>query len=166
MTTQRATTHFPPEYPTLTKPSLILFGTIEKSPTDNWASNLSATLSDLPIQILNPRRDDWDSTWREEVSFTPFREEVEWEMAHPEKVGLIVMCFKAGSMCPITLLELGMHAARFGERVVVCCEEGFYKRGNVEIVCGKFEVEYVKTLEELEKIVRKRMEKLCQEEDK
>ena len=166
MTTQRATIHFPPTYPTLTLPSLILFGTIEKSSTNNWATHLSTTLLDLPIQILNPRRDDWDSTWVEDPSFAPFRENVEWEMHHPEKASVIVFCFKAGSQCPITLLELGMHAARFGEKCVVCCEEGFWKRGNVEIVCSAFGVPCVKTAEELEKIVRGRMEGLCEGVDK
>lgn len=164
MSSKHATIHFPPGYPELTRPSLVLFGTIETDPTDNWASNLSTTLLDLPIQILNPRRDDWDSTWREEVSFTPFRENVEWEMSHAEKAGLIVFCFKAGSLCPISLLELGMHASRFGQHTIVCCEEGFYKRGNVEIVCAKFGVPFMKTTEELENLVRSRMKTLCERE--
>ncbi|KAF1977794.1 hypothetical protein BU23DRAFT_550467 [Bimuria novae-zelandiae CBS 107.79] len=165
MTTHRATIHFPPTQPTLTLPSLILFGTIQPSPTHNWATHLSTTLLDLPIQILNPRRDDWDATWREDVSFAPFRENVEWEMAHAEKASLIVICFKAGSLCPISLLELGMHAARFGERVVVCCEDGFYKRGNVEIVCARFGVVCVRTVGELERAVREWMEGLCDGEE-
>ena len=162
MALMQAIVHFPPVYPELTRPSLVLFGTIEKDPTNNWASNLSTALLDLPIQILNPRRDDWDSTWREEVSFTPFRENVEWEMSHAEKVTLLVFCFKAGSLCPITLLELGMHAARFGDHTVVCCEEGFYKRRNVEIACSRFGVPFMKTTEELQKLVRSRMEALCE----
>lgn len=164
MTTERATIHFPPKYPDINRPSLVLFGTIEKDPLNNWASNLSTKLSDLNIQILNPRRDDWDNTWKEDVSFAPFRENVEWEMAHAEKADLVVLCFRAGSECHITLLELGMHAARFGERTVVCCEEGFHKRGNVEIVCGRFGAVCVKTTEELHKIVRQRMKALCEGE--
>lgn len=82
-------------------------------------------------------------------------------MSHPEKASLIAICFKAGSACPITLLELGMYAALYGGKTVVCCEEGFYKRGNVELVCRKFGVEFVGTVEELGKIVRGKMEGFC-----
>ena len=161
MATDRASIHFPPKYPDINRPSVVLFGTIEKDPINNWASSLSTSLSDLEIQILNPRRDDWDHTWKEDISFAPFRENVEWEMAHAEKADVIVLCFRAGSECHITLLELGMHAARYGERIVVCCEEGFHKRGNVEIVCGKFKAACVKTRDELHKVVRQRMVELC-----
>ncbi|KAK7183820.1 hypothetical protein PSPO01_10156 [Paraphaeosphaeria sporulosa] len=158
---QRATIHFPPAYPTLTKPSLILFGTIEASPTSNWATDLADHVSDLPIQILNPRRDDWDSSWVELPSCAPWKEQVDWEMHHPAKVSLIVVCFKAGSLCPISLMELGMYAALYGEKMVVCCEEGFWKRGNVELVCKKFGVEVVRTVGHLEGVVEGRMEALC-----
>lgn len=118
---------------------------------------------DLPIQILNPRRDDWDASWIESPSFAPFREEVEWELHHPAHVGLIVICFKAGSLSPVSLLELGMYASLYGAKTVVCCEEGFWKRGNVEIVCGRFGVQCVGTLGELNGVVRGRMEGLCRE---
>ncbi|KAF2447116.1 hypothetical protein P171DRAFT_430053 [Karstenula rhodostoma CBS 690.94] len=159
-TPQRATIHFPPTYPTLTNPSLILFGTIESSSTENWATHLSTSLLDLPIQILSPRRDDWDASWVESPAFAPFHEEVEWEMFHPAHVGLIVICFKAGSLCPVSLLELGMYAALHAGKTVVCCEEGFWKRGNVEMVCAQFGVVCVGTVGELEVVVRGRMEAL------
>ncbi|KAF9738037.1 hypothetical protein PMIN01_03320 [Paraphaeosphaeria minitans] len=158
---QRAKIHFPPAYPTLTCPSLILFGTIEASSTSDWATNLTNHLSDLPIQILNPRRDDWDSSWVEDASFPPFKEQVEWEMHFPAEVGLIVIFFKAGSLCPVSLIELGMYASVRPGETVVCCEEGFWKKGNVDVVCKKFGVEVVRTVGELERCVRGRMVGLC-----
>jgi len=166
----KAKVHFPPLYPTLTSPSLIFFGTIEPSPTDNWASRLTNQLSHLPIQILNPRRDDWDSTWREEVSFPKFRETVEWDIHHAAQAKLIVFYFKPETLCPISLMELGMYAALYGKggdrkgedgKVIVCCPVGFYKRGHVEIVCKNFDVKCYTEVEEFESAVRERMEKLC-----
>ena len=53
-----------------------------------------------------------------------------------------------------------MYAALFAGKTVVCCEEGFWKRGNVEMVCEKFGVRCVRTTGELEGVVRERMEGL------
>jgi hypothetical protein len=39
---------------------------------------------------------------------------------------------------PITLLELGLHA-RSG-KLVVGCPHGFWRRGNIEVVCARFGV--------------------------
>jgi hypothetical protein len=35
--------------------------------------------------ILNPLRADWDSTWKEEKDFEPFREQTEWELEGLER---------------------------------------------------------------------------------
>jgi hypothetical protein len=50
---------------------------------------------------------------------------------------------------------------RKGEgKMVVACPEGFYKRGNVQIVCGRFGVEVVDSVEELKDGVVKALGKL------
>jgi hypothetical protein len=54
------------------------------------------------------------------------------------------------------LLELGLFA-RSG-KMVVCCPEGFWRRGNVQIVCQSFEIQLVETLEELKDAVTKKLE--------
>lgn len=53
------------------------------------------------------------------------------------------------------LLELGLFA-RSG-KMVVCCPPGFYRRGNVEIVCARFGIEFVGSLEELRAAVLKKL---------
>jgi hypothetical protein len=112
-TTQKCTVHFPPKKPQISQPSIILYGTIEPSPS-NWATSLATTLSDLPIDILNPRRDDWDSTWREDIHFAPFKEQTDWEMDHAALADIIVFYFKPGTLTPVTLLELGLFAVLRG----------------------------------------------------
>jgi hypothetical protein len=139
---RKTTVHFPPARPKLagTPPSVIFFGAIDSSP-GNWTSELTEYLSSTPCIILNPRCDVWDSTWREDVNFRPFKEQVEWELDHADMADFLVFYFKPGNKTqPITLLELGMHAARYPDRCSVCCLDGFYKKGNVEIVCQRLGV--------------------------
>jgi hypothetical protein len=134
---------------TSTSPTLFLSGTISPPPT--WQSTLSASLSHLPITILNPLRPDWDSSWKEDLSDTRFVKQVNWELNGLEKADVVAIYFGPEAKAPITLLELGLvvREKENGKKVMVCCPEGYWKRGNVQIVCGKAGVKVVGTLEEL-----------------
>jgi hypothetical protein len=156
----KCTVYFPPDRHQVTQPSVVTYGAIEPSPTDNWTTSLASSLSDLPITIFNPRCNAWDSTWREDVSFAPFKEQVDWEMDHAKIADAIVFYFKPGTPCPVSLLELGMYSGMYSEKVVVCCPSSFYKRGNIEIVCKRFGIEMVESLEELGGVTRARLEVL------
>lgn len=136
----------------LNKPSVFLAGTIDMGQSHDWQTELTQKLQDLDILILNPRRTDWDASWRQEASNPQFREQVEWEMASMDSVDLIVFYFAPGSKSPITLLELGLHAHT--GKCVVCCPEGFWRKGNVDIVCQRYEVDQVDTLSGLETRIR------------
>ncbi|CAI6258071.1 unnamed protein product [Periconia digitata] len=155
------TVNFPPDRPKITQPSVILYGAIESSPTENWATSLTKSLSHLAVTVINPRCDAWDSTWDEDINCAPFKKQVDWEIDHADVADLIVFYFKPGTPCPITLLELGMHAARFPQKCIVCCPKGFYKRGNVEIVSRRLEVlSFVEDLEGLEMVVQDKLGQL------
>ena len=143
----KATVHKPPTRSPITRPSVILYGTVEPDPAADWQTSLAASLSDLPIDIINPRCDAWDSTWKEDVSDSRFKEQVEWEMDHAKVADVIAFYFKPGTLTPITLLELGMYAG--SGKAVVCCPEGFYKRGNVQIVCQRYNIELLGDLDGL-----------------
>jgi hypothetical protein len=43
-------------------------------------------------------------------------------------------------------------------KAVVCCPEGFYKRGNVQMVCLRYGIDLLDSLDELEGKVRARLE--------
>jgi hypothetical protein len=71
-----------------------------------------------------------------------------------EAADAIAMHMAPDKDAPISLLEMGLFA-RSG-KMIVACPEGFYKRGNVQVVCQRFGVELVNSLEELvEGIVRR-----------
>ncbi|KAH7116761.1 hypothetical protein B0J11DRAFT_494169 [Dendryphion nanum] len=150
----------PPAVPTVDKPSVILYGSIESNKAGRWQTQLSLSLSDLPVAILNPLRDDWDSSWIEDISFPKFKEQVEWEMNHATVADVIVFYFAPGTLTPITLLELGMYAGT--GKAVICCPPGFYKRGNVQMISLRYGIPLFETLDGLKKEVRERLHKKLQ----
>ena len=95
-------------------------------------------LDDLPIVILNPRRDEWNASWTQSIANPQFREQVEWELNAQEQATIIGSYFAPATKAPITLLELGLFA-RSG-KLIVCCPDGYWRKGNVEVVCAKFGV--------------------------
>ena len=90
------------------------------------------------VVILNPRRDDWDSTWLQEIDNPKFREQVMWELDALEEADIIVMYFDPNTKSPISLLELGLFAR--SKKLIVYCPDGFWRKGNVDIVCRKYGV--------------------------
>ncbi|KAA8618425.1 hypothetical protein PtrSN002B_002981 [Pyrenophora tritici-repentis] len=154
-TSARAIIHKPPHKPDVESPSVILYGGMPTDPEKDWRADLSASLSDLPIAILDPTCDAWDSTWIEDISFQPFKDQVKWEMDHAGIADVIVFHFGGKTDQPITLLELGLYAHT--GKAVVCCQEEFSKKGNVQIVCEKYEIAMCDTVEELKREVGERL---------
>ncbi len=162
--TSKAVIYKPPTRANIDRPSVILYGSIESDPTKDWQTSLAASLSDLPVAIINPRCDAWDNTWVEDVSDPRFKEQVEWEMDHAKVADVIAFYFKPGTLTPITLLELGMYAG--SGKAVVCCPSGFYKKGNVQMVCARYGIELLETLGQLESAIRKKLlESIAKEHD-
>ncbi|RDL41687.1 Uncharacterized protein BP5553_01666 [Venustampulla echinocandica] len=126
----------------LTTPSIFLSGSISPPNTPCWRSRLINSLSHLPITILDPLRPDWDSSWKEEPSSPQFLEQVSWELHALEQADIVAIYFGAETTAPVTLLEFGFAAGK-GKRVVVCCQEGYQKRGNVQILCDKLGIDVV-----------------------
>jgi hypothetical protein len=117
--------------------TVFLAGSIEMGEAENWQERVALALSDMPnLTILNPRRNDWDDTWVQSITDRQFREQVEWEISAQEIANVIFMYFAPGTRSPITLLELGLFA-RSG-KLIVCCPDGFWRKGNVEVVCRRF----------------------------
>ena len=84
-----------------------------------------------------------------------FREQVEWELHAQDQATLIVMYFAPATKAPITLLELGL-AARSG-KLVVGCPDGFWRKGNVEVVCAEYGIPLVADLDALDRLARQRL---------
>jgi Nucleoside 2-deoxyribosyltransferase like len=141
----------------ITTPSVFLAGSIEMGKARLWQDELTNALGDMAVTVLNPRRPDWNKEWKQETDFKPFKQQVDWEMDHLELADVIALYFQPGTMSPISLLELGLHAA--SGKVVVCCPPDFWRRGNVEIVCGRYGLTMVETFGELVAETRARLQK-------
>jgi len=135
--------------------TVFLAGSIEMGRAEPWQAMVEQAFADLPITILNPRRNEWDASWEQSINNPQFRGQVEWELEAQERAAVIAMYFAPATQAPITLLELGLFA-RSG-KLVVCCPPGFWRRGNVEVVCARYGVPLMTSLEELLRSVRERL---------
>lgn len=127
---------------------IFLAGSIEMGKAENWQEKLEKELQSLgEVCVLNPRRDDWDSGWKQEITNMPFYEQVTWELNGLENADLIVCYFSPETQSPVTMLELGLFA-RSG-KLVVCCPDGFWRKGNIDIVCEKYGIPLVESVNDL-----------------
>ncbi len=123
---------------------------------DEWQSRVVKAFENEKVIFLNPRRDDWDSSWVQSKDNAQFRKQVEWELTAQTLADVIVMYFDPTTKSPITLLELGLFRHK---DLIVCCPEGFWRKGNVDIVCEFYKIKQVADLTELVLEVRKRLTK-------
>ena len=126
---------------------IFLAGSIEMGAAVNWQEQVTAALDGKDLTILNPRRDDWDSSWVQSIENLQFREQVEWELNALDRADCIIMYFDPNTKSPISLLELGLYART--SKLIVCCPAGFWRRGNIQIVCAHYGIPFIETLEDL-----------------
>lgn len=118
--------------------TVFLAGSIEMGVAENWQDKLANIFKDENITFLNPRRDEWDSSWVQSIDNKVFRDQVEWELNGLCEADYVVMYFDPKTKSPISLLELGLMS--YTGRIIVCCPDDFYRKANVEIVCNRFEI--------------------------
>ena len=128
------------------KKSIFLAGSIEMNTCEDWQSPLSKWLVDRGYNVFNPRRLDWDSSWGNEYSDPNFYQQVNWELNALKKADLIIMYFDPNTKSPISLLELGHFSAK---KILVVCPIGFYRKGNVDIICDIEDIPLFNSIEEL-----------------
>jgi hypothetical protein len=133
--------------PPYRKLSIFLAGSIEMGLAEDWQTKIENELSGHDITIYNPRRDSWDSSWVQSIHNEQFREQVEWELDHLDKSDVIVMYFDENTKSPISLLELGLYAS--SGKMIVYCPEGFWRKGNVDIVSKRYDIRQVNSFSEL-----------------
>ena len=125
---------------------IFLAGSIEMGKAEDWQAVIPELFKDRQdLVFFNPRRDDWDSSWEQKESNPQFNYQVNWELEHLDEADIIFMYFSPDTKSPISLLELGLYAKT--EKMVVCCPDEFYRKGNVDIVCSKYNVPVYNTLE-------------------
>ncbi|TAE17717.1 MAG: hypothetical protein EAZ95_05990 [Bacteroidetes bacterium] len=131
------------------RPKMFLAGSIDNGSATDWQAELIAELEkkSLPIDILNPRRKQWDSTWDTSTQNPLFVEQVSWELEGLERAQYNIFYFAPKTLAPITLLELGLHGRQ--GKSIVCCPEGYWRKGNVDIVCQRYGITQVENLQAL-----------------
>ncbi|KAH8726704.1 hypothetical protein GQ44DRAFT_591663, partial [Phaeosphaeriaceae sp. PMI808] len=144
--------------------SIFLAGSINMGTAPKWQNEMAEMLSDLPIVVYNPRCDregnKFDPALKQDISNPKFKEQVDWEMGCLEQSDIIAMYFDPHpeKLSPITLLELGLHAK--DQKMIVCCPDGYLRKGNVQIVCKRFGIPLTESRDEFDKAVRREAEKL------
>lgn len=138
----------PPFKPDITLPETWIFlaGTIDMGNSEDWQSKVEDFFKDNDVTILNPRRDNWDISWEQNINNKQFKEQVEWELEHLDMSDIIIYNFLPNSKSPITLLELGLHVK---DNIYVCCPDEFYRSGNVHIICERFNIPLFKNINDL-----------------
>ena len=142
--------YFPPEpLINLSPHPIFLGGSIEMGTVEDWQNDVSLRISthlnpDI-FCIINPRRKDWDSSWEQSKNNASFRGQVEWELEGLEKSKTIIIYFHPDTKAPISLLELGLHAQ--SGKILVVCPSGYWRKGNIDIVCEKYNIPQFETLD-------------------
>lgn len=122
------------------KPSIFLAGSIEMGKAEPWQDRLASLLSHK-FNIFNPRRADWDSSWEQTIDNPQFSQQVTWELDNIKLADYVIMYFQPGTQSPISLLELGILAeSKAPQRILVVCPEGFWRKGNVDVVCREYDI--------------------------
>jgi len=140
------------------EPSVFLAGSIGLGKAEQWQRDVIDRLNGFPVTFLNPRRDRWNWKQPQRAGNKEFRQQVEWELAGLEVASLVTMYFDPEMPSPITLLELGLYA-RSG-KLVVCCPDGFRRKGNVELVCRMYDVPLVETFTDFISLIAQRLKDL------
>jgi len=130
---------------------IFLAGTIDMGNSLNWQQNVMDYLNGVntskEVVVLNPRRSNWDSSWIQKIENKEFNEQVNWELDALENADLIIMYFSGNSKSPISMLEFGLFAN--SDKMLVCCEENFWRKGNIDIVCKRKNIPTFETLDAL-----------------
>jgi len=140
-------------YIDLTK-RIFLAGSIDMGKAENWQERLTRELDPYNVVICNPRRDDWDSTWVQSIHNQQFNEQVTWELNNIEDADLVVFYFDPNGPAPITLMELGL-VAGLGLHAIVCCPDGYWRKGNVEMVCDRYDILLCDNIDEFIDMIKK-----------
>ena len=134
---------------------VFLAGSIEMGSAIDWQQVIIDRLSTKDYIFFNPRRASWDSSWEQSIDNPVFKEQVDWELKHLEESDIIVMYFDPNTKSPISLLEFGLFAK--SGKLIVYCPDDFWRKGNVDVTCSRYNITTVSSLDDLVE----KLEKLC-----
>lgn len=137
---------------------IFLAGSIEMGNAIDWQTQVVTSLFDTQVTVLNPRRDEWDSSWKQSITNPMFVEQVSWELDALAMSDIIAMYLDPDTAAPISLLEFGQYYQ--SGKLMIACPLGFHKRGNIEICCARSDVILLDSLEDLIKTLKQLISQL------
>lgn len=102
----------------------------------DWRKELLDELDEIkchPFICLNPHRPTWDDSWKQSADDPQFSAHVHWEQNNLERCDLAIFYFYPGTLAPVTMMEFG----QYHHKALVCCPDGFYRKGNIDINCQR-----------------------------
>jgi nucleoside 2-deoxyribosyltransferase len=145
ITLSKPDAQFTPEHDSI---KIFLAGSIDMGSSEDWQTEIYNRLKEIEaegiidynIEVYNPRRVSWDSSWTQEQSNPEFNYQVNWELSNIEESDIIFFNILPDSKSPITLMELGLCAGK-EKKSIVCCPDGFYRKGNVDVICTRYGIQ-------------------------
>lgn len=138
-------------------PKIFLSGSIDMGKAFDWQKVVASTLKDERGILLSPRRDDWDNSWKQTMEDPRFVEQVNWELSAMELADLIAVHLEPTSQAPITLLEIGLYAQYEPNKLIIHCPEGYWRKGNIDVVCDRYDILQANSWEEFIDMIKERM---------
>lgn len=117
--------------------TVFLAGSIDNGSAVDWQKKVEQAFDGHEGTFFNPRRDKWLPDLKQDINEPVFNFQVNWELDHIEDSDVVFFYFAPDSKAPITLLELGFTDGTGKIDIIVCCPEGYWRRGNVQIVCDR-----------------------------
>lgn len=132
------------------KKSIFLAGSIENGTAVDWQARCEQELG-TTYNLFNPRAGYWDEDWKPESKNVFFARQVNWELDGLEIADIVLMNFASGTKSPISLLEFGLMAA--SKKMMVVCPSDFWKKGNIDMVCQRYDIPQFDQLDEAIKVL-------------
>lgn len=104
---------------------LFLAGGIRNCP--DWQAAALEQLSSTDLRVANPRRAEGLALTGPEAA-----QQIAWERAALQRSRVILFWFPRETLCPITLLELGVELGRAKKLLAIGTDPGYERRFDVE----------------------------------
>lgn len=129
-------------------PEIFLAGSIEQGRAKDWQAEVLQALAQHDVNVFNPRRENWDATWSQDITNPELVSQVNWELDLIERSDIVFFFFQGDTLSPISLLELGLVIKNQRANIVVVCEDGFWRKANVVITATRHRVRPVSNLQD------------------
>jgi hypothetical protein len=135
--------------------SVFLAGSIDMGSARDWQTDLINRFHDHEdLSFYNPRRPE-GFAGKQSLENDMFVEQVNWEIDNLRTADIVVMYITASSQAPISLLEFGYCMGHDKiKNIVVAVEPGYWRRGNIEVMCNRYSIPLFEDLDDAEENLR------------